>query len=294
MWYLIFLMACHVYHVNGKARQWSRQNHEMSNIDYHNMIDTQINDLLRIILLHFDSRIGKPYIISQFQVNSFLILGEFCVYHSECSGCDVGYSQRCVANRCQCLAGMTHVANPNSIPGMTTSKCILKTHSNPTLVYYDYGNQNCVVEKPKDAPMTKNCSSDIYYNMTSIVDRESYCLNALDMIDTICYDNKMCQDSLGTDKMVGLCYNGICHVMSVVSLESYILNESSCNSKILTNCEELEHQHIHISHDRIIACDEECKTKKQRGVPSRVNNECHCFFPKPRLLNRIEKTLNVF
>lgn len=210
----------------------------------------------------------------------FSIKGSPCVYNSECDNCMNGHSQSCIANRCQCLPISDHGEEANSYLVYRTLKnsnvdCIETIDNNPLLVYFDRGYKRCMADNVIETT-TKPCFYHERYK--SIVDGKLYCLNALDRIDMICTENKMCQDALNTTSVVGFCINGICHVKSVIDFNNYLLSDTSCSDTEDQYCREIIYDQVPTSHERHLDCSKKCLAEQGKsGLASSVENKCLCF-----------------
>lgn len=231
-----------------------------------------------------DTRYSKKA-YGDLRVSPILELGKLCVYHSECTGCGSGYSQQCIANRCQCVSIATQCDDELTPHPKSYIDCILYHKANAALVYYDKGFQKCIIDKYK-SETTTTCGS--HHIITSAVDGERYCLNAIDPIDMICYDNQMCQDALKTNETVGLCYSGLCHAMSTSNLTDYVIKTPSCHSDYHSYCREMNYSFNRVTHGRNAQCSIECKERfGVGGIAAAYSKNCQCFKVKRVQAHRI-------
>ena len=224
-------------------------------------------------------RLNKnPPIRSKLITRRPLELGSFCVYHSECSGCDVGYSQRCLSNRCQCLpvgfsaknGFMSHLLD-----------CIVtqdKKEGISQLVYYDSGIHSCMVDYLKNSTKTDFC--DYHYKLKSLADGRIYCLNAIDPFDMVCTENRMCQEAIDNKEFVGFCINGICHAMSTNNYEETIKSIEDCASGFTEYCLERNYTYVEATQKRQMFCSNRClELTNVSGIAASYRDTCQCFHP---------------
>ena len=231
-----------------------------------------------------------PILYNSKSENIYDVNGAPCVYNSECTTCTYGYSQSCIGNRCQCLPIADHGIEVQNYPTYQMLKnnvidCVQHTNNNPLLIYFDKGYKRCMTDTLID---TSEAACFYHDRYRSIVDNRLYCLNALERIDMICTENKMCQDALNTTETIGLCMDGICHVRSINDLANYILSEFNCSDSETTYCKELSYKYTPATNERHIACSNQClREQGKSGIASTSKNDCMCFkssqFPPTRV-----------
>ena len=206
-------------------------------------------------------------------------LGPACVYNAECPECLKPLTQRCIANRCQCIymrnlfTSILNATIKNEI--YNRFDCIQRWDSNPKLIYFDQSRDFCIKEYPIKAEFSDCRNSHI---ITSMADGLEYCMDAVSSIHMLCTENLHCQVAVNTNDMIGICVSGICQLKSVISITDYVKHNPFCDNNYLTYCREIDYKYTKLSHKRYVECSRLCFLLYDHGgVPATYSQQCLCF-----------------